>query len=164
MGHSTARLCPSQGTIAMSVDGNKNALNRPIGEDGKREWSYDIVDPSGWGCRTCIRSTRTVFSYADHLLFFPPLSSFLAGCFVTWCPCMIYSRNMQHLRSLQIEGTPLPPGNERTIDANCCIYSGLRVVLLHWTLQVRPGYASENSSESSDPNPVGADRHSQRNP
>ena len=56
----------------MSVDGNKNALNRPIGEDGKREWSYDIVDPLGWGCRTCIRSTRTIFSYADHLLFFPP--------------------------------------------------------------------------------------------
>jgi len=99
-----------KGTIAMSVDGNKNALNRPIGEDGKREWSYDIVDPSGWGCRTC--------------------------CFVTWCPCMIYSRNRQHLRSLQIEGTPLPAGNERTIDANCCIYSGLRVVSLHWTLQI----------------------------
>jgi len=145
MGHSTARLCPSQGTIAMSVDGNKNALNRPIGEDGKREWSYDIVDPSGWGCRTCIRSTRTVFSYADHLLFFPPLSSFLAGCFVTWCPCMIYSRNRQHLRSLQIEGTPLPPSSERMIDAYCCIYSGLFVVLQHWTVQVRPcpGCASE---------------------
>ncbi len=52
---------------------------------------------------------------------------------------MFYSRNRQHLRSLQIEGTPLPAGNERTIDVNCCIYSGLRVVYLNWILQVRPG-------------------------
>src|SRR6266851_5469331 len=89
-----------------------------------------------------IRSMRTVFSYADPLLF---LHSFLAGCFATWCPCMAYSGNRQHLRSLQIEGTPLPPGSERMIDAYCCVYSGLFVVLHGWTLQVRPcqGCASE---------------------
>jgi len=93
----------------MSVDGNKNALDRPIGRDGMREWSYDLLDcfPA---CGLC--------------------------CFATWCPCMVYSRNRQHLRNLQIEGIPLPPGNERMIDAYCCIYSGLLVLLYGSTLQI----------------------------
>jgi hypothetical protein len=56
---------------------------------------------------------------------------------------MVFSRNRQHLRNLQIEGTPLPPGDERMIDASCCIYSGLLVLLYGWTLQVRPGCTDE---------------------
>jgi hypothetical protein len=28
----------------MKVGGNKNALNREIGEDGKRDWSFGLFD------------------------------------------------------------------------------------------------------------------------
>lgn len=39
-----AFLYPSQSTVPMSAGGNKNALNRPVGPDGKRDWSYGLFD------------------------------------------------------------------------------------------------------------------------
>jgi hypothetical protein len=36
----------------MSAGGNKNALNRPIGPDGKRDWSYGLFDCFS-ECRFC---------------------------------------------------------------------------------------------------------------
>jgi hypothetical protein len=106
------------------------------------------MELSSTGLFLCVEALYVVLDRCEPcplmltLLF---LLSFLAGCLATWCPCMAYSRNRQHLRSLQIEGTPLPPSSERMIDAYCCIYSGLFVVLQHWTVQVRPcpGCASE---------------------
>ena len=32
--------CVLQNTVPMVVGGNKNANNRPIGADGKRDWSF----------------------------------------------------------------------------------------------------------------------------
>lgn len=37
-------LFPSQGTVPMVAGGNKNALNRPVGPDGKRDWTYGLFD------------------------------------------------------------------------------------------------------------------------
>ena len=66
-------------------------------------------------------------------LLFPP-----SGCFAAWCPCIVYSRNRQRLRSLQYQGIPLPSGTEAN-DAQCCIYCGLLLVGYGWVLQVGPG-------------------------
>jgi len=98
------------GTIPMSAGGNKNALNRPIAQDGKREWSYGLFDCFS-ACGLC--------------------------CFAYWCPCMVYSRNKQHLRNLQSQGAPLPPGSEAAMDSSCCIYCGLSVCGgCGWVLQI----------------------------
>jgi hypothetical protein len=37
-------LFPLQGTVPMVAGGNKNALNRPVGPDGKRDWTYGLFD------------------------------------------------------------------------------------------------------------------------
>jgi hypothetical protein len=76
-----------------------------------------------------------LFSYAFLDDPFPP-PSLLLGCFAAWCPCIVYSRNRQHFRSLQTQGTVLPAGNEQ-MDDQCCIYCGLVVVGYAWVLQVR---------------------------
>jgi hypothetical protein len=34
----------SQGTAPMSVGGNRNAKNCPLGPDGKRGWSFGLFD------------------------------------------------------------------------------------------------------------------------
>lgn len=34
----------SKNIAQMKVGGNKNALNREIGEDGKRDWSFGLFD------------------------------------------------------------------------------------------------------------------------
>ena len=34
----------SQGTPQMSVGGNRNAKNCPVGPDGRREWSFGLFD------------------------------------------------------------------------------------------------------------------------
>jgi Cys-rich protein (TIGR01571 family) len=44
---------------------------------------------------------------------------------------------MQHLRSLQYQGTPLLAANEM-MDVHCCIYCGLLSTGHEWVLQVRP--------------------------
>src|SRR6266850_5502987 len=76
------------------------------------------------------------YRYADPLVP-PPPALFLAGCFTILCPCIAYSRNMQHLRSLQYQGTPLLAANEM-MDTHCCIYCVLVSTGYPWILQVRP--------------------------
>jgi Cys-rich protein (TIGR01571 family) len=66
----------------------------------------------------------------------PSPSSFPEGCLAAWCPCIVYSRNRQHLRSLQYQGTPLPADRERN-DDQCCIYGGLEITGYSWVMQVR---------------------------
>jgi len=34
----------SQGTVPMVAGGNKNGLNRPVGPDGKRDWTFGLFD------------------------------------------------------------------------------------------------------------------------
>jgi hypothetical protein len=63
-----------------------------------------------------------------------PLSS--AGCWATWCPCIVFSKTRQRLRSLQYEGRPLEGGGNRYSD-HCCIYSALLFIGHPWIMQVR---------------------------
>ncbi|KAI0286347.1 PLAC8 family-domain-containing protein [Russula brevipes] len=97
-----------KGTAPMSVGGNRNALNCPIGPSGKRDWSYGLFDCFS-ACGLC--------------------------CFAAWCPCIVYSKNRQRLRSLQHEGTPLK-GDGETCDEHCCIHGGLTVLGYGWIMQI----------------------------
>jgi Cys-rich protein (TIGR01571 family) len=61
---------------------------------------------------------------------------FLAGCWATWCPCVVYSKNKQRLEHLRNRGTPLPGGGERLTD-NTYIHGALTACGGHgWVLQV----------------------------
>jgi hypothetical protein len=84
------------------------------------------------------RERLSWYRYADDHLFALPLSLlFLAGCFAALCPCVVHSRNRQHLRSLQYQGTPLPAAEEK-LDEHCCIYGALVITGYQWLLNVRP--------------------------
>ena len=39
-----------------------------------------------------------------------------------WCPCVVYGKSRQRLRSLQTQGMPLPDEGE-TCDGHCCIFA-----------------------------------------
>jgi hypothetical protein len=43
-GQENIRLSALQGTAPMQVGGNKNANNRPVGVDGKRDWTFGLFD------------------------------------------------------------------------------------------------------------------------
>ncbi|KAH8980663.1 PLAC8-domain-containing protein [Lactarius akahatsu] len=97
-----------QATTPMATGGNRNALNREVGVDGQRDWSFDLFDCTS-ACGLC--------------------------CLAAWCPCVVYSKNKQRLQHLQTRGTPLPSGGER-YDGNCCIYGSLLITRFAWILQI----------------------------
>jgi len=97
-------------TLPMSTGGNRNALDRTVGLDRKRDWSYGLFDCFS-ACGTC--------------------------CYAVFCPCIVYGENRQRLHSLQYQGTPL--SSTKTIDAHCCMYCGLLLVSSGhgcWMMQV----------------------------
>ncbi|KAH9993562.1 PLAC8 family-domain-containing protein [Russula vinacea] len=111
-------LCvSSQATAPMSLGGNRNAKNCPIGPDGVRDWSFGLFDCFD-RCSLC--------------------------CWAIWCPCVVYSKNRQRMRSLRDQGTPLPGGGVG-FDGHCCIYgafvTGYSLFLqIHIREQVRERY------------------------
>ncbi|KAH9968279.1 PLAC8 family-domain-containing protein [Russula dissimulans] len=92
----------------MAVGGNKNSQNCQIGVDGKRKWSYGLLDCFS-ACGLC--------------------------CWATWCPCVVYSTNKQRLRQLRYQGTSLQGGGD-TCDDHCLIHGGLSVLGCSWVLQL----------------------------
>jgi Cys-rich protein (TIGR01571 family) len=96
-----------QGTAPMQVGGNKNANNRPIGADGKRDWSFGLFD--------C----------------FPRCS---LCCQAVLCPCVVHSKSRQRLRHLRDQGAPLPGDGEN--DDHCCIYGGLLITGYAWIINM----------------------------
>ncbi|KAI0305344.1 PLAC8-domain-containing protein [Multifurca ochricompacta] len=96
-------------TASMSAGGgNKNTLNREVGVDGKRDWSFGLFDCFS-ECGLC--------------------------CWATWCPCVVYGKNKERLRNLQDQGVPLPGGGERHTD-DCCVYGALNFPGYGWVLQI----------------------------
>ncbi|KAH9052686.1 PLAC8-domain-containing protein [Lactarius vividus] len=96
-----------QATAPMAAGGNKNVLNREVGVDGRRDWSFDLFDCTS-KCGLC--------------------------CFAYWCPCVVYSKNKQRLHQLQGRGTPLPGGGD-AVDVNCCLHCCLLVPGCSWIVQ-----------------------------
>ncbi|KAI9450097.1 PLAC8 family-domain-containing protein [Lactarius psammicola] len=97
-----------QATAPMGAGGNRNALNREVGVDGQRDWSFDLFDCTS-KCGLC--------------------------CWAAWCPCVVYGKNKQRLQHLQSRGTPLPGGGERYNDS-CYIYGCLTIPRYAWILQI----------------------------
>jgi hypothetical protein len=112
--------------MSESAGGNRNALNRPIGPDGKRDWSYGLFDCfSAYDFCTWNLTIANVFSHANaNRPFTPP--HFLKACLAGCCPHIAYTQEIQHLRSLQHQGTALPANSERN-DDQCCIPKALQV-------------------------------------
>ncbi|KAF8263297.1 hypothetical protein EI94DRAFT_1741268 [Lactarius quietus] len=92
----------------MAAGGNRNLLNRELGVDRQRDWSFGLFDCT------------------DECGLF---------CWSACCPCVVYSKNKQRLRHLQDHGTPLPGGGER-YTAECSIYGCLKLTGYGWILQV----------------------------
>ncbi|KAJ7282035.1 PLAC8-domain-containing protein [Mycena rebaudengoi] len=86
-------------TMGMQVGsgGNRNAANKPINSNGKRDWSNGLFD--------CF-------------------SSFGTCCFACWCPCVVYGQNKQRMNHLRDYGSPDPDagsfGNGACM-AHCCL-------------------------------------------
>ncbi|KAH9969283.1 PLAC8 family-domain-containing protein [Lactifluus volemus] len=94
----------------MNMGGNKNALNREIGEDGKRAWSYGLLDCFNYNARGLC-------------------------CLAVWCPCVVFSKTKQRLDSLHYQGTPLQDSGE-TFTVGCYFYGLLCPCCQGWGLQV----------------------------
>ncbi|KAH9013812.1 PLAC8 family-domain-containing protein [Lactarius pseudohatsudake] len=92
----------------MAVGGNRNALNRAVGVDGRRDWSFGLFDCTS-ECGLC--------------------------CFAVWCPCVVYTKNKQRLHHLRSQDTPLPGGGEG-VDTDCCLYGCLLIPGFAWILQM----------------------------
>ena len=112
----------------MAAGGNRNVLNCEIGADGKRDWSHGLFDYTD-ECGLCM-STSLVNSV---VLLTDPIS--LSGCWSTWCPCVVYTKNKQRLEHLQSRGTPLVGGGE-ALDGGCCLYACLGYFGCAFALQV----------------------------
>ncbi|KAH9964822.1 PLAC8 family-domain-containing protein [Russula compacta] len=88
----------------MSAAGNRNSLNREIGADGKRDWSFKLND---------YKSARAIYNQAFRH------------------PHIFYSQNKQRFRHLEDHGVPLSGGGERYND-DCRTYFCLTIVYLWW--------------------------------
>ena len=112
----------------MAAGGNRNVLNREVGVDGRRDWSFGLCDFTD-ECGLCMSTALAKISYnlAESLS--------LEGCWAAWCPCVVYSKNKQRLEHLQNYGTPLPGGGERYND-DCTIHGLLALTGYAWVLQV----------------------------
>ncbi|KAH9164941.1 hypothetical protein EDB89DRAFT_2014178 [Lactarius sanguifluus] len=112
----------------MVAGGNRNALNREVGTDGRRDWSHGLFDCTA-ECAVCM----SIGLVERSCMLANPL--FLAGCWAMWCPCVVYSKNKRRLLYLQNRGIPLPGGGQRFND-DCCIYGCLLIPGYAWVLQV----------------------------
>ena len=83
-----------------------------------------------------VRRTSKTCKFPAYLTtfdnFFTPL---VIGCLALWCPCIVFGKNKQRLRSLQAHHRPLPGGGE-SCDGDCCLYCGLLLCGIGWVLQV----------------------------
>ena len=111
--------------------GNKNALDREVGADGLRDWSYGLLD-----CCAVPRLCTTTNSIGPSLLFlFFFETPFFSGCWATFCPCIVYGQNKQRLRHLHHRHRPLAGGGDN-FNQHCRAYCCMAVPCFYWVFQV----------------------------
>jgi Cys-rich protein (TIGR01571 family) len=118
----------------MKPRGNRNALNREIGEDGLRDWSFGLFDCCSTG-RLCNKTYPIGPSFLYALTWTLFFFSFVTGCSATFCPCVVYGQNRQRLRQLHRHATPLQGEGERC-NQDCRLYCCMAVPCFFWVFQV----------------------------
>ncbi|KAI0064860.1 PLAC8-domain-containing protein [Artomyces pyxidatus] len=98
----------SMAPMQMTAGGDKNALNKPVSQDGTRDWSFGLFSCFE-DCGTC--------------------------CMSWWCPCIVYGKNRQRLSHLQAQGVPHPDGGE-TINSDCLVSCLVGSVGCGWVLNM----------------------------
>ncbi|KAF8306356.1 hypothetical protein DL93DRAFT_2143809 [Clavulina sp. PMI_390] len=96
------------GVAMMSVSppgGNRNALDLPFDEDGRRQWSMRVMDIS------------------------PHCGEWCCSC---WCPCFKHASEISRLRYLETHGQPHPQRGD-SVNFDCLVYAmfcflGLQVI------------------------------------
>jgi len=77
--------------------GNRNALNKPNGPSGQRDWSFGLFN--------CFDACGT--------------------CMLSWfCPCLVYGQSMSKLKHLQAQGSAHPAGGDMC-NSDCMVYAAL---------------------------------------
>ncbi|KAJ7089781.1 PLAC8 family-domain-containing protein [Mycena belliarum] len=112
-------------TVGMQIGGNRNAANKPLDSNGKREWSNGLCGCFS-ACGTC--------------------------CYAFWCPCIVHGKNKQRLRHLAEQNSPDPEGGSccsGSCWAHClltgCVGAGFILQCLNRG-EVRSRYGIEGGS------------------
>ncbi|KAG8916290.1 hypothetical protein FRC02_004071 [Tulasnella sp. 418] len=88
---------PPMQPTASGLGGNRNFLNKPLDQDGNREWSHGLCSCTEQ-CGTC--------------------------CLAEFCPCMVYNQNRSRRGHLERNGIPHPQGGE-TCGRDAWLYTVL---------------------------------------
>ncbi|KAF9560042.1 PLAC8-domain-containing protein [Agrocybe pediades] len=100
---------PTQQMILPPGGGNRNAKNLPVDSEGKRAWSFGLMDCFG-DMNTC--------------------------CLACWCPCLAHGRNRRRLDYLNQNGVP-DPNRESVAGEDSVIYAIIEVACdMGWILQI----------------------------
>jgi len=84
-------------SVAPGAGGNRNALNKPLGPSGQRDWSF--------GTFSCFSACGT--------------------CLFSWCcSCLAYGKNSSRLQHLNTQGTVHPSGGDM-FNSECLTYFAL---------------------------------------
>ncbi|KAJ3503283.1 hypothetical protein NLJ89_g8501 [Agrocybe chaxingu] len=100
-----------QATTPMSIPngGDRNVRKLPLDEEGKRDWSFDILD--------CLGDVDTY-------------------CLACWCPCLAHAHNRRRLLYLNAHGVP-HPNREQVVEGDSVIYAAFEAFFgAGWLLQV----------------------------
>ena len=114
---------------AMTVAGNRNVKNLPVGPEG-REWSNGLCG--------CLGAPGTCTSpELLHIPFLIILSGLVSWC----CPCITYGRNKRRYEHLNSRGTP-DPEHGGLISSDCLLHGCISVVGFGWVMEVGLGINS----------------------
>ncbi|KAF9254269.1 PLAC8-domain-containing protein [Marasmius fiardii PR-910] len=95
--------------MTFSNGGNRNSKNKPLDQDGKRDWSVGICSCEDEnGCGTC--------------------------CLAWICPCVVYGKNRKRFNSLQSgRGRERDPGG---CNGDCWVHCCLVALGWGWVIQI----------------------------
>ncbi|CAA7268707.1 unnamed protein product [Cyclocybe aegerita] len=100
-----------QPTVPMSIPGagNRNVKNLPLDAEGKRDWSFGLLD--------CLGDISTC-------------------CLACWCPCLAHAQNRRRLDHLNATGMP-DPNRDRIVAGDSLVYAIIEVACdMGWILQI----------------------------
>ncbi|KAF8972043.1 PLAC8 family-domain-containing protein [Flammula alnicola] len=99
-----------QATAQMTIPaGNKNVKGLPVDNEGKRDWSFGILDCFG-DVNKC--------------------------CLALWCPCFAHGQNRRRLEHLNQNGVP-DPERHNVIVGDGLVYACIEVACdMGWILQI----------------------------